>query len=148
MCIRDRRYAEEIKTYEYSHGLSHILYRNAHKLMGILNGIDYDYYNPAKDTVLVKNYDRRGVIKGKAENKMALQREYGLPERADVPMLAIISRLATHKGLDLVREIADNVVRSNDVQFVILGKGEPQYEGFFSELESRYPDKVLSLIHI
>ena len=140
------RYAEEIKTYEYSHGLSHILYRNAHKLTGILNGIDYNYYNPAKDNVLVKNYDRRGVIKGKAENKMALQREYGLPERADVPMLAIISRLATHKGLDLVREVADNVVRNNDVQFVILGKGEAQYEGFFSELERRYPDKVRALL--
>ncbi len=140
------RYAEEIKTYEYSHGLSHILYRNAHKLTGILNGIDYNYYNPAKDNVLVKNYDRRGVIKGKAENKMALQREYGLPERADVPMLAIISRLATHKGLDLVRDIADNVVRNNDVQFVILGKGEPQYESFFYELECRYPDKVRALL--
>jgi len=140
------RYAEEIKTYEYSHGLSHILYRNAHKLTGILNGIDYNYYNPAKDNVLVKNYDRRGVIKGKTENKMALQREYGLPERADVPMLAIISRLATHKGLDLVRDIADNVVRNNDVQFVILGKGEPQYESFFYELECRYPDKVKALL--
>ncbi|MBE6684429.1 MAG: glycogen synthase GlgA [Ruminococcaceae bacterium] len=140
------RYAEEIKTHEYSHGLSHILYRNAHKLTGILNGIDYNYYNPAKDNVLVKNYDRRGVIKGKAENKMVLQREYGLPERADVPMLAIISRLATHKGLDLVRDIADNVVKNNDVQFVILGKGEPQYEVFFSELESRYPDKVRALL--
>ena len=140
------RYAEEIKTPEYSHGLYHVLYRNAQKLTGILNGIDYAYYNPAKDDVLCKNYDRRNIITGKAENKMALQREYGLPERADVPMLAIISRLATHKGLDLVREIAANVVRENDVQFVILGKGEAQYESFFTQLETEYPDKVKALL--
>ena len=140
------RYAEEIKTPEYSHGLYHVLYRNAQKLTGILNGIDYAYYNPAKDDVLCKNYDRRNIITGKAENKMALQREYGLPERADVPMLAIISRLATHKGLDLVREIAASVVRNNDVQFVILGKGEAQYESFFTQLEAEYPDKVKALL--
>jgi starch synthase len=140
------RYADEIKTPEYSHGLYHVLYRNAQKLTGILNGIDYDYYNPAKDAVLAKNYDRRNILKGKAENKLALQREYGLPERADVPMLAIISRLATHKGLDLVREVAYNIVRNNDVQFVILGKGEPQYEEFFTELEREYPDKVKALL--
>ena len=140
------RYAEEIKTPEYSHGLYHVLYRNAQKLTGILNGIDYNYYNPAKDTVLCKNYDRRNLVKGKAENKMALQREYGLPERADVPMLAIISRLATHKGLDLVKEVAADVVKNNDVQFVILGKGEAQYEDFFTELEREYPDKVKALL--
>ena len=140
------RYAEEIKTPEYSHGLYHVLYRNAQKLTGILNGIDYDYYNPAKDAVLAKNYDRRSIAKGKAENKLALQREYGLPERADVPMLAIISRLATHKGLDLEKEIAADVVKNNDVQFVILGKGEAQYEEFFTALEREYPDKVKALL--
>ena len=140
------RYAEEIKTPEYSHGLYHVLYRNAQKLTGILNGIDYVYYNPAKDNVLCKNYDRRNVITGKAENKMALQREYGLPERPEVPMLAIVSRLATHKGLDLVREVAGNIVKNNDVQFVILGKGEAQYEQFFTQLEREYPDKVKALL--
>ena len=140
------RYADEIKTPEYSHGLYHILYRNAHKLTGILNGIDYTYYNPAKDAVLCKNYDRRSFTKGKAENKMALQREYGLPENAEVPMLAIISRLATHKGLDLVKEIAADVVKEHDVQFVILGKGEAQFENFFTELEREYPDKVKALL--
>ena len=140
------RYAEEIKTPEYSHGLYHVLMRNSHKLCGILNGIDYDYYNPAKDAPLAKNYDRRNTVSGKRENKLALQREYGLPERADVPMLAIISRLATHKGLDLVSEIAYDVVKNNDVQFVILGKGEAKYESFFSELEAAFPDKVKALL--
>ena len=140
------KYAEEIKGAEHSHGLHGILKSNEGKLTGILNGIDYDYYNPAKDEPLAKNYDRRNTISGKRENKMALQREYGLPERADVPMLAIISRLATHKGLDLVEQIAYDVVRNNDVQFVILGKGEARYENFFRGLEAAYPDKVRALL--
>ncbi len=140
------KYAEEIQTAEYSHGLHYVLERNAHKLCGILNGIDYDYYNPAKDAPLAKNYDRRNTISGKKENKLALQREYGLPERGDVPMLAIISRLAAHKGLDLVAEIAYDIVRENDVQLVILGKGEAKFENFFSELERNYPDKVKALL--
>ena len=140
------KYAEEIKTPEYSHGLYHVLERNSHKLCGILNGIDYDYYNPAKDTSLAKNYDRRNTVNGKRENKKALQREYGLPEREEVPMLAIISRLATHKGLDLVEEIAYDVVANHDVQFVILGKGEARYERFFKGLEAAYPDKVRALL--
>ena len=135
-------YAEEIKTAEYSHGLDHILHLNSHKLCGILNGIDYDYYNPAKDKVLAKNYDRRNTISGKAQNKLALQRECGLPERADVPMMAIISRLASHKGLDLVTEVAYGIVGNRDVQLVVLGTGEQRYESFFCELERAYPDKV------
>jgi starch synthase len=139
-------YAEEIKTPEYSHGLHHILQRNSQKLRGILNGIDYDYYNPSKDPVIAKNYDRRSYVSGKAACKIALQKEYGLPERADVPMLAIISRLATHKGLDLVEEAAYDIVQNNDVQLVILGKGEQRYENFFTELERAFPDKVKALL--
>ena len=140
------RYAEEIKGVEYSHGLYHVLYRNSHKLTGILNGIDYNYYNPSKDESIVKNYDRRNFISAKAENKLELQKTYGLPERADVPMIAIISRLATHKGLDLVRDMAYQLVGERDVQFVVLGKGEQQYEDFFVGLEKAYPDKVRALM--
>ena len=140
------RYAWEIQTPEYSHGLHYVLERNSHKLCGILNGIDYHYYNPAKDAVLAKNYDRRNTVSGKKENKLALQCAYGLPEREDVPMLAIISRLAAHKGLDLVAEIAYDVVRNNDVQLVVLGKGEERFERFFSELERNHPDKVRALL--
>ena len=140
------RYSEEIQTAEYSHGLSHILEKNAYKLSGILNGIDYEYYNPSKDKVIVKNFDRRNFATGKAENKMALQREYGLPERADVPMLAIISRLASHKGLDIVAEMAYELVGKRDIQLVILGKGEAKYEEFFRGLEYAYPNKVRALL--
>ncbi len=140
------RYAEEIKGWEYSHGLYHVLYRNSHKLTGILNGIDYNYYNPSKDEAIVKNYDRRNFVSGKAENKRDLQRTYGLPERDDVPMIAIISRLATHKGLDLVRDMAYQLVYERDVQLVVLGKGEQQYEDFFVGLQNAYPDKVRALM--
>ena len=95
------RYAEEIRTWEYSHGLDGILNENAYKLCGILNGIDYDYYNPATDKDIAVNFTWRS-LKKKTMNKLALQREIGLPEREDVPMIALITRLASHKGLDLV----------------------------------------------
>ena len=140
------RYADEIKGWEYSHGLDHVLYRNADKLTGILNGIDYNYYNPSKDEAIVKNYDRRNFVSAKAENKCDLQKTYGLPERADIPMIAIISRLATHKGLDLVRDIAYQLVCERDIQLVVLGKGEQQYEDFFTGLQNAYPDRVRALM--
>lgn len=139
------RYAEEIRTPEYGHGLEAILNENAGKLCGILNGIDYEYYNPAADPALAKTYSSRG-IKGKVKNKLALQNKYSLPERGDVPMLAVISRLASHKGLDLLCEISYNLVSEHDVQLVILGKGESRYESFFVGLESQFPNKVRALI--
>ncbi len=139
------RYAEEIRTPEYAHGLEFSLNRNAGKLRGILNGIDYAYYNPSKDKSISSNFSWRSMA-GKAEDKAALQRETDLPERADVPMLAIISRLAAHKGVDILAECIGEIVANNDVQLVILGKGEVRYEYFFTDLQKRYPDKVRALI--
>ena len=139
------RYAHEIRTPEYAHGLNHCLDRNAYKFRGILNGIDYVYYNPAKDKAIEATFSVTKMA-GKAADKMALQRECGLPERADVPMLSVISRLASHKGLDLIAYCIDSIVASNDVQLVVLGKGEERYEQFFTQLESRYPEKVKALI--
>ena len=139
------RYAEEIRTAEYAHGLSGILNNNAHKLCGILNGIDYDYYNPKTDKVIPATFSVRSMA-GKAVCKAALQKETGLPEREDVPMLSIISRLASHKGLDIVTGSIAQLVEENDVQLVILGKGEAKYEAFFTELQNRFPDKVRALI--
>lgn len=139
------RYAGEIRTAEYGHGLHYILDAFGYKLVGILNGIDYDYYNPETDPVIAANYtasDRSG----KDADKLALQREVGLPERTDVPMLAVITRLATHKGLDLIREMMYGMVRDHDLQLVVLGKGESQYEDYFRSLASQFPDKVRALI--
>lgn len=139
------RYAQEIMSPEYSHGLHHILGENSYKLCGILNGIDYTYYNPSKDKDIKVNFSYRSIDK-KSQNKLALQREYGLPERADVPMIAVVSRLATHKGVDLIVEKIYDLVRNFDIQFVVLGKGEDYYERFFCELQERFPDKVRALI--
>ena len=140
-----QRYADEICSPEYAHGLDRILRDSRYKLWGILNGIDYDYYAPEKDSAIAVNYGATELSK-KYENKLALQRELGLPERTDVPMIAIISRLASHKGFDIISQMIYNVVGYNDVQLVILGKGEAQYEGFFRGLESAYNDKVRALI--
>ena len=115
------------------------------KFSGILNGIDYSYYNPETDPAIEKKYGSDSAIEGKTANKLALQRATGLPERADVPMIALITRLATHKGLDLVTEIAVRLL-DNDVQLVVLGTGETELEDFFRWLESEYPDKCRALI--
>ena len=133
------RYAEEIQTEYYSSGLHHILKMNKDKIRGIINGIDTDYYNPETDKSIVKNYSL-DTIGDKVENKLALQKTFGLPERADVPMIAMVSRLASHKGFDLVRRVADEILMS-DVQFVLLGTGEGELEDFFSNLAQRHPDK-------
>ena len=140
-----KRYAEEICSPEYAHGLDRILRDNADKLTGILNGIDYNYYDPANDSAIDTNYTWRSQKK-KYENKKALQREIGLPERDDVPMISVISRLASHKGLDLITRMIYNLVGERDVQFVVLGKGETEYEAFFRGLEQAYPEKARALI--
>ncbi len=139
------RYADEIRTSEYAHGLEAALNMHAGKLCGILNGIDYDYYNPKTDKAIASKFTVR-TLDGKAANKTALQRETGLPEREDVPMLSVISRLASHKGLDLVAACIYDIVLHHDVQLVVLGKGEAKYERFFTDLQNSFPDKVRALI--
>lgn len=139
------RYAEEIQTPEYAHGLHTCLNSNAHKLSGILNGIDYKYYDPKTDPSIAENYSSVKTD-GKAVCKASLQRELGLDERADVPLLAIISRLASHKGLDIIEECLYDIVANNDLQLVILGKGEERYQQFFTYLQERFPQKVRALI--
>ncbi len=138
------RYAQEIMTPEFSNGLDPIIRMYSCKLCGVLNGIDYVYYDPHTDPALYKNYTYRSV-KRKAENKVAFQAEVGLPVRADVPMISVISRLTDQKGLDLVREQAEELMR-DDVQLVVLGCGDRQYEDFFRGLQYRHNDKVRAII--
>ena len=139
------RYSGEIMSPEYSHGLDGILRENEYKVCGILNGIDYIYYDPAKDKDIVKNYTWRSLDK-KYENKRALQIDAGLPQRDDVPLIAIVSRLASHKGLDIIGEMVYNLLENNDVQLVVLGKGEACYEDMFRNLRERFPEKVAAYI--
>jgi len=139
------RYSDEIRTPGYSHGLHYIINQNHHKLCGILNGIDYEYYNPEKDNVIAANFSSDD-LSGKKNDKKELQKSLGLPENAETPLLAIISRLASHKGLDLVAEMVYNLLENNDVQLVVLGKGEACYEELFKNLENRFPNKARALI--
>ena len=138
------KYADEIQSSVYAHGLEHMTRLYSGKTRGVLNGIDVDYYDPATDTAIAKNYTWRSLGK-KVDNKLVLQKSIGLPERADVPMISIISRLTEQKGLDLVKAVIDEVL-TDDIQLVILGKGDYEYEDFFYHLEKRHPDKVRTLL--
>lgn len=137
-------YAGEIKDPYYSHGLDPIIRRNEFKLCGILNGIDPDYYNPETDSSLFYHYSAENPAP-KAKCKEELQRMLNLPVKADTPIIAMISRLVSHKGLDLVKEVIEQVLR-DDVQFILLGTGDSAYENYFSDLARRYQGKVVSII--
>ena len=137
-------YAGEIKDPYYSHGLDPIVRRNEFKLCGILNGIDPDYYNPETDRALFANYNVEDTA-GKAVCKEELQRMLNLPVKSETPIIAMITRLVSHKGLDLVKEVIEQALRQ-DIQFVLLGTGDSMYENYFSDLARRYQGKVVSII--
>ncbi|MBO4594587.1 MAG: glycogen synthase, partial [Clostridia bacterium] len=137
-------YAKEILNPYFAHGLDPIMRRNEWKLHGILNGIDTEYYDPEKDKYLFKNYSVKD-LSGKAVCKAELQKLLGLPVRADVPIIAVISRLVSHKGLDLIRCTIESIL-SEDVQMVILGKGEIGYENFFNHIAYCYKGKCVTVI--
>ncbi len=132
-------YAKEIQTAQYAHGLENIIQRNAEKLTGILNGIDVESYNPATDPALFSNYSAR-ALKNKSVCKTELQKMLGLPVK-DVPIIAMISRLVSHKGLELVKTVAEDILHE-DVQFVLLGTGDFAYEEYFKDLGRRYEGKA------
>lgn len=133
-------YANEILDPWYSHGLDTILKQRSYKLSGILNGIDYENYNPETDENIEQNYNSDTFKDGKLACKRALQREMGLPEK-DVPLIGIVSRLVSHKGLDLVKAVFEELLATEDVQAVILGSGDAEYEDFFRYIQSKYPEK-------
>lgn len=137
-------YAEEIKRAEYAHGLQGEVERNAFKLRGILNGIDVKSYDPATDPALFAPYSAENPA-GKEVCKAELQKMLGLPVRENVPVVAMISRLVAHKGLDLVRAAIEELL-ADDVQFVLLGTGDSEYESYFKDLANRYKGKAVSII--
>ncbi len=133
-------YSREILEPYYSHGLDNILSQFTFKLTGIVNGIDYDVYNPETDEMIYKNFTVDDMS-GKAYNKKCLQKDLGLPQRSDVPVIGMVTRLVKHKGIDLVKCVFEELLKA-DLQFVILGSGEWEFETFFHEMAGRYPDKV------
>lgn len=139
-----QRYAEEIQTEYYSSGLHYVLHLYGGKISGIVNGIDVDYYNPANDTVIASKFDAES-LGGKAECKKVLQEMCGLEQNADIPVVSMISRLASHKGFDLVKFILPEMLEMG-IQFVLLGTGEQELEEYFKTVQYRYPNQVKAFL--
>ncbi|MDO4553147.1 MAG: glycogen/starch synthase, partial [Bacillota bacterium] len=133
-------YAGEIQEAFFAHGLERIIRENSYKLSGIINGIDRKLFNPAKDKALPYHYTYATKEK-KALNKAALQRELGLAEDGDVPLVAMVGRMAPHKGLDLVRRVFREMMEE-PIQFAILGTGDKKYEDFFLSAQNQYPGRA------
>jgi len=132
-------YCTEIQTAEYGCGLDGLIRERTNDLYGILNGVDQELWNPECDRDLARNYSA-GNPQGKGENKRALQKQNGL-SLADVPLVAVVSRLDHQKGLDLITEVIDEMMRL-PLQFVFTGKGDVRYEEMFKQIGERFPGKA------
>jgi starch synthase len=133
-------YAEEITDPFYGRGLENIIKENRYKLTGILNGIDTALYNPYRDPFLSLKYSKNNPEK-KLGNKTALQDSLGLARDEDIPVLAMVGRLAEHKGIDLVINVFEEIMEER-IQFVLLGTGEAGYEEFFRRKASEYQGRM------
>ena len=139
-------YAEEIKTPFYGEGLDGLMRARSNSLRGILNGIDYDEFNPETDKRIVQNYNAKTFRKEKSKNKKALQAELGLAQDEKKFMIGIVSRLTDQKGLDLVQCVMDEIC-TEDVQLVVLGTGDERYENMFRHYDWKYNDRVSANIY-
>ncbi len=134
-----KRYAQEIQTTEFGEGFEGLLRKRTQDLHGIVNGINYHEFNPKTDPRIFRTYDS-GSIQDKTENKYGLQKEMDLPVR-DVPVIGLISRLVAQKGLDLIAESIDEIMRE-DLQLIVLGSGDKYFEDMLVGLRERYPHKM------
>lgn len=135
-----KRYAQEIQTREHGMGLESVLVERSADLFGILNGVDYSNWNPATDKLIGANYSPED-LSGKAACKAELQKINHLPQRPDVPLIGVVSRLADQKGFDILAEGIEEIMKL-DVQLVVLGTGQQKYHELFKEIGDRYPDKT------
>ncbi len=134
------RYAREIQTAQFGERLEGVLQKRAADLFGVLNGLDYEEWNPATDELIAARYEASDTS-GKGACKEALQERLGLPRRPEVPVFGLVSRLAGQKGLDLLAEVFPSLLQL-DVQFALLGTGEPYYHQLLSELARQNPEKM------
>ncbi len=134
-------YAEEIELPFYGEKLDGLMNARSNCLSGIVNGIDYEDYNPQTDTHIAKNYSVDNFRKEKVKNKTALQQELGLPADHKTMMIGIVSRLTDQKGFDLIAYVMDELCQ-DAIQIVVLGTGQDQYENMFRHFAWKYPDKV------
>lgn len=139
-------YADEIKTDFYGEHLDGLINARSNVLHGIINGIDYEQYNPETDSSIVKNYNIKNFRKEKIKNKIALQEELGLEVDSKKFMIGIVSRLTSQKGFDLIDYVMDELCSLN-IQLVILGTGEEKYENMFRHFDWKYFNKVSANIY-
>jgi len=133
-------YADQLRTPDYAHGLHRVIEENSHKLRGVLNGIDTALHNPESDASLYRNYSA-STVSDKVYNKLELQRRLNLTVREDIPVIGCISRLVAHKGFGMILEVLDQIM-AQDVQLVVLGTGDWNYEQGFIEASHRYPGRL------
>lgn len=135
-----KSYAEEILGNTHSHGLHHILIPRRYKLCGITNGIDTDIFNPQTDSVISNNYNYE-TIRFKSLNKKALQREMGLEINNNIPLIGMVTRLTTQKGIELLKEVSEEIANL-PIQLIVLGTGDKVFEGFLHDWERNHHDKI------
>jgi len=134
-------YSWEIRDPWFSNGLDSILNARAWKIRGILNGIDTVSYDPATDPEIYANFSVND-LSGRTVNKRKLQERLGLEQNIETPIIAMVTRLVSHKGLDLVKAALDQIMTEKDIQFVILGSGDWEYESFFRSMQGKYPGRI------
>ncbi len=134
-------YAQEIQTPEYGEGLDGLLSARHFDMQGIVNGIDYDHFNPATDPVIYVNYDVHSFVEKKPQNKVKLQEELNLTTDPDKYVIGIVSRLTDQKGVDLIDSCFERILDEN-TQVVVIGTGEERYENMFKYFAWKYPDRV------
>ena len=138
-------YAHELRHDFFAFGLARIIDGISDKMCGVINGIDYTSFSPSAGNDIYENYTVRTAKSGKAANKSALRHDLSLPDDPRIPLIVMITRLTAGKGIDLVLHVADELLSEN-VQLVVLGTGEAEYEAAFTSLEERHPDKMRALI--
>jgi starch synthase len=139
------RYAEETRSAEHAHGLAPYLNDKGEDYLGILNGVDYETWDPRNDPLIPARFSAAD-LSGKAECKRRLQQRLLLEEAPDVPLVGVISRFVPQKGLDLLAASIESILATMRVQFAILGAGDKALENFFGDLPKRYPGRVGSFI--
>ncbi|KAF2955215.1 glycogen/starch synthase [Marinitoga sp. 38H-ov] len=135
-----RTYAEEIQTEEYGYKLDGVLKIRNEDLYGILNGIDYEIFNPETDKLIPYNFNIKN-LENKTKNKLYLQEKLNLPQNKEIPVISFIGRIVEQKGIDLISEIIDYLTLL-DIQIIILGTGEKKYEELLLKYQNKYPDKL------
>lgn len=138
-------YAREIQTPEFGVGLDGLLRGRSDRVTAVLNGIDYELFDPARDPRIVVNYDAK-TLDRRIENKKALQEETGLPVRPETPLAGMVSRLYDQKGTDLVAPAFRRLLAKRDLQLVVLGTGDPVHEKMLSDLQAEFPGRAAAVL--